>query len=60
MYFRPIVSDDFRRYLEDMGASEAVIACMLKLDKVPNVQNTGCMALTNLSADGKPVFVKFL
>lgn len=44
-------TEHFRCYVEDMGASEAVISCMLKMDKNTAVQNTGCMALTNLSAD---------
>jgi len=44
---------DFRCYLEDMGASEAVISCMLKMDKNPTIQTTGCMTLTNLSAECK-------
>lgn len=44
---------DFRKYAEDMGASEVIIASMLKLDKNLSIQATGCMTLTNLSADGK-------
>ncbi|XP_060604392.1 uncharacterized protein LOC132757202, partial [Ruditapes philippinarum] len=45
------VNVNFRKYAEDMGASEAIIACMLKIERNLSVQNTGCMALTNLSAN---------
>ncbi|KAL4229590.1 hypothetical protein ACF0H5_012628 [Mactra antiquata] len=45
------VNGNFRRFAEDMGSSEAIISCMLRFDKTPTIQNTGCMALTNLSAD---------
>ncbi|XP_053408727.1 uncharacterized protein LOC123559383 isoform X2 [Mercenaria mercenaria] len=45
------VNADFRKYAEDMGASEAIIACMLKMEKNLMIQNTCCMTLTNLSAD---------
>ena len=48
-----VIPVDFRCYLEDMGASEAVISCMLKMDKNPTIQTTGCMTLTNLSAECK-------
>lgn len=45
------VNGDFRKYAEDMGASEVIIASMLKMEKNLPIQNTGCMTLTNLSAD---------
>ncbi|XP_052807121.1 uncharacterized protein LOC128236279 [Mya arenaria] len=44
------VNDNFRRYVEDMGASEAIISCMLGLEKNALIQSTGCMTLTNISA----------
>ncbi|WAR05560.1 AARA-like protein [Mya arenaria] len=47
------VNDNFRRYVEDMGASEAIISCMLGLEKNALIQSTGCMTLTNISAKDK-------
>ncbi|XP_052258678.1 uncharacterized protein LOC127863298 isoform X2 [Dreissena polymorpha] len=45
------VNDNFRRYVEDMGASEAVISSMLGLEKNRQIQMVGCMTLTNISAE---------
>ena len=45
-------SVDLRRHIEDEKASEVIITSMFKLDNNLTLQNTGCMALTNLSADG--------
>ena len=45
-----------RHLIEDERASEVIVTAMFKLDNNVVLQNTGCMALTNLSADGKFTF----
>ena len=46
-------SATLRRRIEDQKASEVIVTAMFKLDNNITLQNTGCMALTNLSAEGK-------
>ncbi|BFZ11172.1 hypothetical protein BsWGS_14210 [Bradybaena similaris] len=47
------VHDDLRKLVEAAGASKAVISAMLTLDSVADIQEVGCLALMNLTADSK-------
>ena len=50
------LSASLRHLIEDERASEVIVTAMFKLDNNVVLQNTGCMALTNLSADGEFIF----
>ena len=50
------LSASLRHLIEDERASEVIVTAMFKLDNNGILQNTGCMALTNLSADGEFTF----
>ncbi|XP_046377766.2 uncharacterized protein LOC124149956 isoform X1 [Haliotis rufescens] len=47
------VNETIRRQTEEEGASRVVIAAMLALDTCEDIQEYGCMALMNLTADIK-------
>ncbi|XP_067664557.1 uncharacterized protein [Haliotis asinina] len=47
------VNETIRRQTEEEGASRVVIAAMLALDTCEDIQEYGCMALMNITADIK-------
>lgn len=51
--FVVMVTELLRKLIENDGGSKAVIAAMLTHDRHEQIQTYGCMALTNITADGK-------
>ncbi|RUS89402.1 hypothetical protein EGW08_002839, partial [Elysia chlorotica] len=47
------VRDDLRKLVEADGASKAVISALLTLDTCADIQEVGCIALMNLTADNE-------
>lgn len=52
VYFHFILTETFRKSIDCKCVSKPIISAMLTLDRNPEVQEYGCMALTNLTANG--------
>jgi hypothetical protein len=48
-----LFSDKHRIHVEIEGGSKAVVSAMLTVDNCDEMQEVGCLALTNITANGK-------